>query len=72
MDMVFVFSILHVILLFCCHLNILIAYCSEYCAPVVVTLTTLEAENVCLKNGLLFHELLRLFLTKRNIIQLSH
>ena len=31
----------------------------EYNAAVVVTVATAEAENICLKNGLLFHELLR-------------
>ena len=31
----------------------------EYNAAVVVTVATAEAENMCLKNGLLFHELLR-------------
>lgn len=33
----------------------------EYCAPVVVTVTTAEAEAISLKNGLLFHELLSAF-----------
>lgn len=32
---------------------------SEYNAAVIVTVTSAEAENICLKNGLLFHELLR-------------
>ena len=31
----------------------------EYATPVVVTVTTENAENISLKNGLLFHELLR-------------
>ena len=31
----------------------------EYNAVVVGTVATAEAENICLKNGLLFHELLR-------------
>jgi hypothetical protein len=31
----------------------------EYTSPVVVTVATAEAEAICLKNGLLFHELLR-------------
>eukprot|EP01038_Epipyxis_sp_PR26KG_P005036 gene5036-7027_t len=34
---------------------------SEYCAPVVITVTTAEAEGICLKNGLLLHELLSAF-----------
>lgn len=34
---------------------------SEFCAPVVVTLATGEAERVCLQNGLLLHELLSCF-----------
>lgn len=34
---------------------------SEFCAPVVVTLATAEAEKTCLQNGLLFHELLSCF-----------
>lgn len=34
---------------------------SEYCAPVVITLATGEAERVCLQNGLLLHELLSCF-----------
>jgi hypothetical protein len=32
---------------------------SEYCAPVVLTFASAEVEKICLKNGLLFHELLR-------------
>ena len=32
---------------------------SDVCAPVVITVSTNKAENLCLKNGLLFHELLR-------------
>ncbi len=32
---------------------------SEYCAPVVITLASEEAERICLHNGLLLHELLR-------------
>jgi hypothetical protein len=32
---------------------------SDYCAPVVGTVVTGEVERICLKNGLLFHELLR-------------
>lgn len=31
----------------------------EYTSPVVVTIATAEVESICLKNGLLFHELLR-------------
>ena len=34
---------------------------SEYCAPVVVAVTTAEVETISLKNGLLFHELLSSF-----------
>ena len=30
----------------------------DYCAPVVVTVATAEVENICLKNGLLLHEIL--------------
>mmetsp|Transcript_61952 Transcript_61952/g.108957 ORF Transcript_61952/g.108957 Transcript_61952/m.108957 type:complete len:1520 (-) Transcript_61952:123-4682(-) len=33
----------------------------EYNAAVIVTVTSAEAENICLKNGLLFHELLSSF-----------
>mmetsp|Transcript_14452 Transcript_14452/g.21723 ORF Transcript_14452/g.21723 Transcript_14452/m.21723 type:complete len:1460 (-) Transcript_14452:198-4577(-) len=33
----------------------------EYTSPVVVTVATAEAEAICLKNGLLFHELLSAF-----------
>ena len=33
----------------------------EFCAPVVVTVATAEVENICLKNGLLLHELLSAF-----------
>lgn len=36
-----------------------IHFFSEFCAPVVVTLVSAEAEKICLKNGLLLHELLR-------------
>jgi len=35
--------------------------CSEYNACVAVTVTTAQVENKCLKNGLLFHELLSSF-----------
>lgn len=31
----------------------------EFNAPVIITVTTPEAERLCLKNGLLFHEMLR-------------
>jgi hypothetical protein len=31
----------------------------EFCAPVVVTVTSPEVEKISLKNGLLFHDLLR-------------
>jgi hypothetical protein len=31
----------------------------EYTSPVVVTIATAEVESICLKNGLLLHELLR-------------
>jgi len=34
---------------------------NEYCAPVVVTVTTAEVETISLKNGLLFHEVLSSF-----------
>jgi hypothetical protein len=37
----------------------LLHFDSEFCSPVVVTVTTAEAEALCLKNGLLLHELLR-------------
>lgn len=30
----------------------------EFCAPVVVTVATAEVESICLRNGLLLHELL--------------
>lgn len=30
----------------------------EFCAPVVVTVVTAEVESICLKNGLLLHEML--------------
>ena len=33
----------------------------EFCSPVVVTVATAEVENICLKNGLLLHELLSAF-----------
>jgi hypothetical protein len=33
----------------------------EYCAPVVLTITTAETESICLKNGLLLHEMLSAF-----------
>jgi hypothetical protein len=33
----------------------------EFCAPVVVTVATAEVESICLKNGLLLHELLSAF-----------
>ena len=34
---------------------------SEFCAPVIATITTNEVELICQKNGLLFHELLSAF-----------
>jgi len=36
-------------------------FVGEFCAPVVVTVTTAEVENICQKNGLLLHELLSAF-----------
>lgn len=41
--------------------SITVVDCSEYCAPVIATVSTAEVEGICLKNGLLFHELLRSF-----------
>ena len=40
---------------------ILCALSREFCSPVVVTVATAEVENICLKNGLLLHELLSAF-----------
>ena len=40
---------------------ILCAISREFCSPVVVTVATAEVENICLKNGLLLHELLSAF-----------
>ena len=40
---------------------LLTKWISEFCAPVVVTLATAEVESICLKNGLLLHELLSAF-----------
>lgn len=33
----------------------------EYTSPVVIVITTPQVENISLQNGLLFHELLRLY-----------
>lgn len=33
----------------------------EFCAPVVVTVATAEVESICLRNGLLLHELLSVY-----------
>ena len=38
--------------------RLLSRFTKEFCAPVVMTVTTAEVENTCLKNGLLFHELM--------------
>ena len=32
---------------------------SDFCAPVVAVVATAQVENLSLKNGLLFHDLLR-------------
>ena len=40
---------------------LLTKWIGEFCAPVVVTVATAEVENICLKNGLLLHELLSAF-----------
>lgn len=34
---------------------------TEFASPVVVTIATAEAESICLRNGLLFHDLLSAF-----------
>lgn len=39
--------------------SILSKWFVEFATPVVVTVTTENAENISLKNGLLLHELLR-------------
>ena len=36
-------------------------YVNEYCAPLVITACSAEAELICLRSGLLFHELLSAF-----------
>lgn len=41
--------------------NIVSKWLDEYCAPVVACVATAEVESICLKNGLLLHELLSAF-----------
>ena len=41
--------------------SLLPRWISEFCSPVVVTVATAEVESICLKNGLLLHELLSAF-----------
>lgn len=40
---------------------------NDFCAPVVVTIATAEVENICMKNGLLLHELLNAFNKLNNV-----
>lgn len=43
--------------------SLMSSWMSEFCAPVVMVVPTAEVESISLKNGLLFHDLLRAFST---------
>lgn len=43
--------------------SLMSSWMSEFCAPVVMVVPTAEVEAISLKNGLLFHDLLRAFST---------
>jgi len=42
-------------------------YVHEHCSPLIITISTAQAESTCLRNGLLFHELLAAFSQLDNI-----
>ena len=42
-------------------------YVHEHCSPLIITISTAQVESTCLRNGLLFHELLAAFSQLDNI-----